>query len=149
MIMMMTIMVDEFEPQAADQKSGTIMFISLPSPSPLKISIAKNRKRTNRIVTSFAVVEEVDHLFLLVLEESLSSEPRYRAIFFKDIFVSLFCLLVYHFAARISLPFYILRTISSYTCKSNYLVELLDSTSTQKPRNVKSSGIQPSTLKIK
>ena len=131
MIMMMTIMLDEFEPQAADQKSGTIMLISLPSLSPLKISIAKNRKRTSRIVTSFAVVEEVDHAFLLVLEEGLSSEPRYRAIFFKDIFVSLFCLLVYRFAARVSLlPFCILRTISLYTCKSNYLVELLDSTST-------------------
>ena len=130
MIMMMTIMLDEFEPQAADQKSGTIMLISLPSLSPLKISIAKNRKRTSRIVTSFAVVEEVDHVFLLVLEEGLSSEPRYLAIFFKDIFVSLFCLLVYRFAARVSLPFCILRTISLYTCKSNYLVELLDSTST-------------------
>ena len=124
-------MLDEFEHQAADQKSGTIMLISLPSLSPLKISIAKNRKRTSRIVTSFAVVEEVDHAFLLVLEEGLSSEPRYRAIFFKDIFVSLFCLLVYRFAARVSLlPFCILRTISLYTCKSNYLVELLDSTST-------------------
>ena len=107
MIMMMTIMLDEFEPQAADQKSGTIMLISLPSLSPLKISIAKNRKRTSRIVTSFAVVEEVDHVFLLVLEEGLSSEPRYRAILFEDIFVSLFCLLVYRFAVRVSLPFYV------------------------------------------
>ena len=86
MIMMMTIMLDEFEPQAADQKSGTIMLISLPSLSPLKISIAKNRKRTSRIVTSFAVVEEVDHAFLLVLEEGLSSEPRYRATFFQRYF---------------------------------------------------------------
>ena len=90
----MTIMLDEFEPQAADQKSGTIMLISLPSLSPLKISIAKNRKRTSRIVTSFAVVEEVDHVFLLVLEEGLSSEPRYRARYFC--FIILFtCLSLY------------------------------------------------------
>ena len=96
MIMMMTIMLDEFEPQAADQKSGTIMLIRLPSLSPLKISIAKNRKRTSRIVTSFAVVEEVDHVFLLVLEEGLSSEPRYRAIFSK---IFLFHYFVYLFIA--------------------------------------------------
>ena len=44
-------------------------------------------------MTSFVAVEEVDHLFLLVLEEGLSSEPKYRSNFFKDIFLSLFCLL--------------------------------------------------------
>ena len=93
-------------------------------------------------MTSFVAAEEVDHLFLLVLEEVCLPNRNFGKNFFKDIFVSLFCLLVYRFAVRISLPFYIfLRAISLYTCKSKYLAERLDSTSTQKHTTVKSSGI--------
>ena len=65
-------------------------------------------------MTSFVAVEEVDHLFLLVFEEGLSSEPKYRSNFFKNIFLSLFCLLCYRFPVRISLLFYIFYVLLVY-----------------------------------
>ena len=93
-------------------------------------------------MTSFVAVEEVDHLFLLVLEEGLSSEPKYRSNFFKDIFLSLFCSLCLSLSRQDQFAvLYFLRTISLYTCKGKYLAERFDSTSTQKHTAVKSSGI--------
>ena len=88
-------------------------------------------------MTSFIAVEEVDHLFLLVLEEGLSSEPKYQENFSLFFFIILFtCLSLCRqdqFAVLIFLFFFFfLRGISLYTCKSKYLAERLDSTSTQK-----------------
>lgn len=46
-------------------------------------------------MTSFVAVEEVDHLFLLVLEEGLSSDPKYQANFFRYFsFIVLFTMFI-------------------------------------------------------